>query len=117
MKRTNILATFLGMSSLGLFCLTAVAPAAEAQSHPRSATNCVVIRAGDFMAQEIYNACDSAIEVAWCFYQDNNCSRFDSRTTIAGGRSYPVPAGQLLFSACAGRDSIARIKGTAVNCG
>jgi hypothetical protein len=116
MKHTNFLATFLGLGCVGLCGMTAVAPVAQAQLHPRSATNCVVIRKGDFMAQEIYNRCDGAIEVTWCFYSDNNCVRFDSRTTIGAGRSYPIPAGQVLYSACAGANSIARTSGTSVQC-
>ena len=116
MKTSNALVTFLAAASALLSGIFGVAPAVQAQQHPNSATHCVVIRAGDFMAQEIYNRCNRPIEVAWCFYKDNNCVRFDSRTTVSPGWGYPIPAGQLVYAACPGKNSIDRISGTAVRC-
>jgi hypothetical protein len=113
MKLAPIFATFLGTSSLGLFSLGAVtiAPAAQAGSN-----NCLVGRVNRFNGHEIYNRCNVAVEAAWCYYADNNCVRYDNTWTIYPGQSYPVSDKAMLFSGCHGENSIARIRGTTLEC-
>ena len=114
MKRANILATLMGIGSTGLLGIVAmtIAPVAQAGD----ATNCLILRDTQYGGTELYNRCDLEVEATWCHYDDNGCVRFNNSWTIAAGDGYPIAKGRVLYSGCAGANSIARKQGTSVYC-
>lgn len=84
----------------------------KVMASPQGATNCIILRPRSYGdGQELYNSCNTMLEVTWCLYSQNNCSRFNNTWTIGPGDSYPVGSGTVEWSACVGRDSI-RNRGT-----
>ncbi len=112
MKIGSVFAAAIGAASL--FAGTAVPFASVAQAG--NADFCLVARERGNGGQELYNRCQEPVEAAWCHYDDNYCARFNNSWTIGPQQSYPVESGTMLYAACRGANSIARISRTFLEC-
>lgn len=88
---------------VGALSLSAPVPMAHADAVPQ----CVIVRARDYGdGQELYNRCDGEVEVTWCTFDDNGCSRYNNQWTLGAGDSHPIGRGRVQLIACAGRNSV-----------